>query len=199
MISIRESIFESNSSSCHSLTITKCPVQKIVDFNNGSRAYVCIQDRDDFYTLEETAEKLIQDIQIVDDWRSDDYYLFGGDELSNIWTGSDSDIEDFKNAINWLKQNLTVEMFCWAFDENHDSESTPFISRKILQVLLRMVIEKVWSSPLLLRKDMPWGLGRVTSIRDTDNSDVTVNLETGELCVYDEDKSEVRVELNFRD
>lgn len=206
MKSIRESVFESNSSSCHSMTITKCPVQDIVDFNNGSKVYVCMQKNykdgpgDGFYTLEEVAKKLIQDIQDVDGYQSS-WYQFGGEDIANIWTSSDSDVEDFENTMNWLKQNLSVELFCWAFDEKYKCTSIPFISRKILQGLLRAIIESVWNSPLLLKDDLPYGPGQVTSIYSTDDSDVEVNKETGELYIYEslKDKSEVCVELEFRD
>lgn len=206
MKSIRESVFESNSSSCHSMTIAKCPVQDIIDFNNGSKVYVCMQKNykdgpgDGFYTLEEVAKKLIQDIQDVDAYQIS-WYQFGGDDIVNVWTSSDSDVEDFENVMNWLKQNLSVEMFCWAFDEKYKRTSIPFISRKILQGLLRAVIESVWNSPLLLREDLPFGPGQVTSIYGTGDSDVEVNKETGELYIYEslKDKSEVCVELEFRD
>lgn len=112
-----------------------------------------------------------------------------------------SQVEDFKNTMNWLKQNLSVELFCWAFDENYKCTSIPFISRKILQGLLRAIIESVWNSPLLFREDLPFGPGQVTSIYGTGDSDVEVNKETGELYIYEslKDKSEVCVELEFRD
>lgn len=206
MKSIRESVFESNSSSCHSMTIAKCPVQDIVDFNNGSKVYVRLQTTykeglgDGFYTLEEVAKKLVQDIQGADDYQSS-WYQFGGEDIANIWTSSDSDVEDYKNVMEWLRQNLSVEMFCWAFDENYKYTSVPFMSRKILQGLLRMVIETVWDSPLLLRDELPYGPGQVTSIYGVDDSEVGVNKQTGELYIHEsaKDKSEVRVELEFRD
>lgn len=203
MISVRESIFESNSSSCHTMTIVNCPVQDITDFNNGSKVYVRIQKdyKDEpgagFYTFETVAKKLIQDIQGVDEWSN--WCLFGGADIADIWTSTESDTEDFKNAMNWLKQNLTVEMFCWAFDKKYNCETVPFISRKILQGLLRMAIETVWNSPLLLREDLPHGSGNVCSIYGTDDSDVDVDEKTGELCIHEKNKSGVCVKLDFRD
>lgn len=60
-------------------------------------------------------------------------------------------IEDFENFKNYFAENLSEDMFEWAFN---DSKEKKYFSKYLIRAFIRFWIEEVWYSPLLKIDDL---------------------------------------------
>ena len=190
MISIRESVFETNSSSCHSLSMN-CKRKDIEDFNAGELYYVELPGDTDnhFHKAEEIVEKLRDVDPTVVDF-SEGSYTYGID----IWNYDKGDVEDQKNFANWLIDNVTADMLDWVFSE----DATPkYFSKKILKVALQAIADSAWYSPLWKIEDF-FDNGLDISISRDFGSDVDLDARAKKFTVHeDADNSNVNIKFDF--
>ena len=181
MISIRENVFETNSSSCHSLTMN-CKKEDIEKFNNGELWYVEFPGEyrcNKFHTTEEIVAKMKE----IDPDDVDLTYGYGTfSEGLEIWSYDDADITDEKNFVKWLLDSLNIEMFNWVFD---NEDTTPkYFSKKILRRAIESIVESAWNSPLYTVEDFFDYKGNVCGI-SADYSDIKMNKETKQFDIYE--------------
>jgi hypothetical protein len=194
MISIRENVFETNSSSCHSLTMN-CKKEDIEKFNKGELWYVEFPGEyrcNKFHTTEEIVAKMKE----IDPGDVDLTYGYGTftDGLE-IWSYDDADIADEKNFVKWLLDNLNLEMFEWVFN---DDPTPKYFSKKILRRAIESIVESAWNSPLYTVEDFFDYKGNVCDI-SSDYSDVKMNKETKQFDIYENaDPNNIRIEIDFR-
>lgn len=195
MISIRENVFETNSSSCHSLTMN-CTKKDIEKFNNGELWYVEFPGEyrcNKFHTTEEIVAKMKE----IDPDDVDLTYGYGTfSEGLEIWSYDDADIADEKNFVKWLLDSLNIEMFNWVFD---NEDTTPkYFSKKILRRAIESIVESAWNSPLYTVEDFFDYKGNVCNI-SSDYSDIKMNRETKQFDIYENaDPNNIRIEMDFR-
>lgn len=195
MISIRENVFETNSSSCHSLTMN-CTKKDIEKFNNGELWYVEFPGEyrcNKFHTTEEIVAKM-KKIDPGDVDLTYGYRTFS--EGLEIWSYDDADIADEKNFVKWLLDSLNIEMFNWIFD---NEDTTPkYFSKKILRRAIESIVESPWNSPLYIVEDFFDYKGNVCNI-SSDYSDIKMNKETKQFDIYENaDPNNIRIEMDFR-
>lgn len=205
MISIREKVFETNSSSCHSLTILGASKETLERFNDNELFYCYIPTSigkgDNFYTAGEICGALIllgcQGVETIR-FTGYDSYNFTEGEITDIWNdGNESDRADRLNYLKWFFKNLSPEMIEWTFSEDPEPK---FLSRKLLKLTIETLIEENFSSPIVKVKDLfdihkNWG---VCSIYRTDSSEVFMNGETKQLEPYNKNKDTYDIILEFR-
>lgn len=205
MLSIRESVFETNSSSCHSISFN-CSQEELKDFNDGKLFYTEFTGKgfltnksmlSDFHTAEEIVNKLKQDIDVksVDLSRS---YFSDGD--FDIWDYSEEDIQDQTNFVEWFVNNLTADMLIWAFS---DDPKPKYFSRKIIKTTLQLIVDNIWYSPLWGVKDFFSLDGEGYSslrISAEHTSNVKLDRETKQLVLEDsaKDKNSISIEFDIR-
>lgn len=194
MISIRENVFETNSSSCHSLTMN-CKKEDIEKFNNGELWYVEFPGEyrcNKFHTTEEIVTKM-KEIDPSDVDLSYGYGTFS--EGLEIWSYDDADIADEKNFVKWLLDSLNLEMFEWVFN---DDPTPKYFSKKILRRAIESTVESAWNSPLYTIEDFFDYKGKVCNI-SSDYSDIKMNKETKQFDIYENaDPNNIRIEMDFR-
>lgn len=194
MTSIRENVFETNSSSSHSLTMN-CKKEDIEKFNNGELWYVEFPEEyrcNKFHTTEEIVAKM-KEIDPDDVDLSYGYGTFS--EGLEIWSYDDGDIADEKIFVKWLLDNLNLEMFEWVFN---DDPTPKYFSKKILRRAIESIVEGAWSSPLYTVEDFFDYKGSVCNI-SVDSNDIKMNKETKQFDIYENaDPNNIRIEMNFR-
>lgn len=196
MISVRENVFESNSSSCHSLSLSGISPEKLVAFNNGELYYLDAGQDKGFFTAEEVVRKFKQIVPEVDDVDITGFSTFTGD--INVWDSIPSDYADASNFVHWILENLNVEMLEWAFDKN---DTTPkYFSKKIIKTTLQKIAESVWYSPLYKIDDFFDYNGNICGVYDTDGSDIIVEPHAQKLLPYKQaaKKDSFNLEIEFR-
>lgn len=194
MISIRENVFETNSSSCHSLTMN-CKKEDIEKFNNGELWYVEFPGEyrsNKFHTTEEIVAKM-KKIDLGDVDLTYGYGTFS--EGLEIWSYDDADIADEKNFVKWLLDSLNLEMFEWIFN---DDPTPKYFSKKILRRAIESIVESAWTSPLYTVEDFFDYKGNVCDI-SVDYSDIKMNKKTKQFDIYENaDPNNIRIEMDFR-
>lgn len=195
MISIRESVFETNSSSCHSLTMT-CKKEDVEKFNKGELWYVEFPGEyrcNRFHTTEE----IVNELKKIDPKDVDLNYGYGTFTHGlEVWTYDEGDNEDQEMFTKWLIDNVSVDMFNWIYS---DDPTPKYFSRKILKLALESIIETAWNSPLYKIDDFFDYKGNICGI-DTDyGSDIKMNKETKQFDIYEKaDPNSIRIEIDFR-
>lgn len=190
MISIRESVFETNSSSCHSLSMN-CKRKDIEDFNAGKLYYVELPGdiHNYFHKAEDIVEKLRDVDPVVVDF-SGGRYTHGID----IWNYDKEDIEDQKNFANWLIENVTADMLDWAFS---DDPTPKYFSKKIIKNALQEIATSAWYTPLWKIEDF-FDNGLSISISRDFGSDVDLDARAKKFTVREgADNSNVSIKFDF--
>ena len=200
MISVRENVFETNSSSCHSLTLTTSK-DKLERFNKGELFYCYMPDvrREDFFTAEEICGALLilgstGNYEFI----SDDWHRFT-DGCLDFWDDSKAvDKIDRTNYLKWFFANLNPEMIEWAFSE---TDTTPkYVSKKLIKLTIQILIEDNFNSPIVKINDLfdvaskKW---HVCSIYEAEYSDARLDEKTKQLKTYT-DKETYDIRLEFR-
>jgi len=200
MLSIREGVFETNSSSCHSISFN-CSQEELKDFNDGKLFYTVFPGKgilklSDFHTAEEIVNKLKQDI----DGKRIDVSRGSFSEDFDIWDYSEEDRQDQTNFVEWFVNNLTTDMLIWAFS---DDPKPKYFSRKIIKITLQLIVDDLWYSPL-------WGVKDFFSLNGDGynslrisaefGSDVKLDQETKQLVLedYAKDKNSISIEFDIR-
>jgi len=193
MISIRENVFETNSSSCHSMTLS-CKREVVDDFNAGKLFYVEFPGenrQNSFHTPEEVVEKL-KNI-LPDEAKVSDYDTFS--RSIDVWTYENDDQIDEKNFIKWLLDNLTVDMLEWAFSNDLEPK---YFSRKIIKTALQNIVSSAWCSPLWKVDDF-FNNDNSIDVSAMDDSDVDLDYNAKKFVIEDTvDNPIVRIKLDFR-
>lgn len=204
MLSIRESVFETNSSSCHSISFN-CSQEELKDFNDSKLFYTVFPGKGfltrksmlpDFHTAEEIVNKLKQDI----DGKSVDLSRGSFSEEFNIWDYSEEDVQDQTNFVEWFVNNLTADMLIWAFS---DDPKPKYFSRKIIKTTLQLIVDDLWYSPLWGIKDFFSLDGECFNslcISAEPTSDVKLDQETKQLVLkdYAKDRNSISIEFDIR-
>ena len=113
-------------------------------------------------------------------------------------------IEDFENFKNYFAENLSEDMFEWAFG---DSKEKKYFSKYLIRSFIRFWIEEIWYSPLLKIEDLSkedWGNNISIQLNggDYDYDRGSFKLKDGKLIPFSEkweDDSEYEFAINLRD
>ena len=113
-------------------------------------------------------------------------------------------IEDFENFKNYFAENLSEDMFEWAFG---DSKEKKYFSKYLIRSFIRFWIEEIWYSPLLKIEDLSkedWGNNISIQLNggDYDYDRGSFKLKDGKLIPFSEkweDGSEYEFAINLRD
>ena len=193
MISIREGVFETNSSSCHSMTLS-CKREVVDDFNARKLFYVEFPGeyrQNSFHTPEEVVEQL-KNIY------PDEAEVSGYSRFSrglDLWVYEEDDRVDERNFIKWLLDNVTVDMLEWAFSNDPEPK---YFSRKIIKTALQNIVSSVWYSPLWKVDDFFNNENHVY-VSAMDGSDVDLDCNAKKFVIRDTVENPiVRIELDFR-
>ena len=200
MISVREGTFETNSSSCHAMTLT-VDKDKLERFNKGELFYCYMPEirREDFFTAEEICGALLI-LGTTTECKFGDYCCgdFIEGDIGDIWNDNfEGESQDKKNYLKWFFANLCPSMITWAFS---DDPSPKYFSKKIIKMTIQALVEENFDSPIVTVRDLfnvgdkRWG---IEGISPTDNSDVYMDRSTEQLLSY-RDRDQYRVELEFR-
>lgn len=154
MKTIRPGTFETNSSSCHTITL-KATKKQIDEFNEGKRWYFWNWDSDNcerldmFATLEEVypqVEKLILSPELENLKTSDiGYYSRGSEYGIDIcylpWDSSEEYIEkDFEKFKKYISENICFDMFRFAMEDDYDNPK--YFSKVILRGFFQELLLK---------------------------------------------------------
>lgn len=219
MKSIRQYTFETNSSSAHSMVVPNIKKIEIDNFNEGKTWY-CNVGRNynkPFWTTAELVEELKKTIdteeyknmscdRCIDEKFSPVANPFEG--IWNTWNLTEDEektvIEDFENFKGYIAENLSEDMFEWAFG---DSKEKKYFSKYLIRAFIRYWIEEVWYSPLLKIDDLSkenWANDISIQLNGGDyNYDKgSFKLKDGKLVPFDEkweDGREYDFAINLRD
>ena len=218
MKSIRQGTFETNSSSAHSLVVPNIKKIEIDNFNAGKTWYCYVGRHYDkpFWTTTELVEELKKSAKTEEFERLSIGYVdlkfspvanpFEG--IWNTWGLTKEEeqnvIEDFENFKNYFAENLSEDMFEWAFG---DSKEKKYFSKYLIRSFIRFWIEEIWYSPLLKIEDLSkedWGNNISIQLNggDYDYDRGSFKLKDGKLIPFSEkweDGSEYEFAINLRD
>ena len=218
MKSIRQGTFETNSSSTHSLVVPNIKKTEIDNFNEGKTWY-CYAGRHydkPFWTTTELVEELKKSTETEEFARLSIGYVglkFSpvANPFEGIWNtwGLTKDeekdvIEDFENFKNYFAENLSEDMFEWAFG---NSKEKKYFSKYLIRAFIRFWIEEIWYSPLLKIDDLSkenWGNGISIQLNggDYDYDRGSFKLKDGKLIPFSEkweEGHEYDFAINLRD
>lgn len=162
---IRYNTFETNSSSCHSLTVLVTK-EDIDAFNSGELWYCMIDGNNDkcFWTTTEIVENLWKTINTSNfkEMSIKNYIYLKFSESKNpfdgIWNISNKTeeeqkdiVEDFECFKDYIANELSIDMFNWAFSK---SKERKYFSKYLIKAFIRYWIEYSWYSPLLKITDI---------------------------------------------
>lgn len=192
MKSIRQGTFETNSSSAHSMVVPNIKKIEIDNFNAGKTWYCCIDYNHNkpFWTTAELVEELKKStkteeferlsVGYVDLKFSPVYNPFEG--IWNTWGLTKDEeqnvIEDFENFKSYFAENISEDMFEWAFS---DSKEKKYFSKYLIRAFIRFWIEEVWYSPLLKIDDLS---------KENWANDISIQLNGGD---YDYDRGDFKL------
>lgn len=210
MKTIRRGTFETNSSSCHSITVN-CTKKELDEFNEGKRFYFYSYstnfNKEAFLTLEEAYELFKSYVDNSDVLESEisSYML---EEANNYgvclaplpWDSYEEYIKkDFERFKTYFKDNLCFDMFKFALDDNY--ENPKYFSKAILRSFIQyimiyqgcplMSIENLRNTESYNQEyasDVSWRSGFYQK-----NKDVTSIVE----CYNDKLKDDDRVHVNI--
>lgn len=208
---IRKETFETNSSSCHTLTVTTTKTE-VEEFNNNKRIYADLSNfglGENFHKFEDVAKVLAEtihspkfdDIQNSSLWSSfykEDYVICDS-------CNSDEADQDFENLKEWMKVNFSTDMLEWAFTDKKDPKMFPI--KSIIKRFICAWAEALYIGPLLTIKDFKDGGDGPgnTYVCKMDGSDAYWDEKSGKIVLYDykelgyENPEKYLVELDFRD
>jgi len=218
MKSIRQGTFETNSSSAHAMVVPNIKKIEIDNFNEGKTWYCYVNRHYDkpFWTTAELVEELKKSTKTEEFERLSIGYVdlkfspvsnpFEG--IWNTWGLTKEEeknvIEDFENFKNYFAENLSEDMFEWAFS---DSKEKKYFSKYLIRAFIRFWIEEIWYSPLLKIDDLSkenWG--NEVSIQlnggDYDYDKGSFKLKEGKLIPFSEkweEDHEYDFAINLRD
>jgi len=218
MKSIRQGTFETNSSSAHAMVVPNIKKIEIDNFNEGKTWYCYVNHHYDkpFWTTAELVEELKKSTKTEEFERLSIGYVdlkfspvsnpFEG--IWNTWGLTKEEeknvIEDFENFKNYFAENLSEDMFEWAFS---DSKEKKYFSKYLIRAFIRFWIEEIWYSPLLKIDDLSkenWG--NEVSIQlnggDYDYDKGSFKLKEGKLIPFSEkweEDHEYDFAINLRD
>lgn len=86
--------------------------------------------------------------------------------------------EDFENFKSYIAENLSEDMFNWAFG---DSKEKKYFSKYLIRAFIRFWIEEVWYSPLLKIDDLS---------KENWANDISIQLNGGD---YDYDRGSFKL------
>lgn len=193
MKSIRQDTFETNSSSCHSMVVPNIKKIEIDNFNEGKTWYSYVRGNHNkpFWTAAELVEELkktvgteeyknMSCVGYIDMKFSPIANPFEG--IWNTWNLTEEEeknvIEDFENFKSYITENLSVDMFEWAFG---DSKEKKYFSKYLIRAFIRFWIEEVWYSPLLKIDDLS---------KENWANDISIQLNGGD---YDYDRGSFKL------
>lgn len=210
MKTIRHGTFETNSSSCHTITIT-CTPQELEEFNEGKRWYYYhwanCERVEKFATLEELyteVAKIIKSPEFEKFTTNDFSYESGSNYGINIqdlpWENSFGEeyIEkDFQKFKKYIIDNISFDMFRFAMEDDYDDP------RYFSKVILRSFFQKFFMSngcPLM----------KITDLGDTYSSSCSPDIKwipneysnaTHKILItdYAKDKEKIEVNIDIRD
>ena len=212
MKTIRQGTFETNSSSCHTITIT-CTPQELEEFNEGKRWYYYNWTNggrvEKFATLEELypeVAKIIMSPEFEEFTTKDlSYYEDGSEYGLNIkelpWEHNYNDEEyiekDFQKFKKYVVDNFSFDMFRFAMED--DYEDPRFFSK----VILRSFFQKFF-----MNTGCP--LFKITDLGDTYSSSCSPDIRwipneysnaTHKILItdYAKDKEKIEVNIDIRD
>lgn len=113
-------------------------------------------------------------------------------------------IEDFENFKNYFAENLSEDMFEWAFS---NSKEKKYFSKYLIRAFIRFWVEEVWYSPLLKIEDLSkenWGNDISIQLNggDYDYDRGSFKLKDGKLVPFSEkweEGHEYEFAINLRD
>jgi len=191
---------------------------EIDNFNAGKTWYCYVDHHYDkpFWTTTELVEELKKSAKTEEFERLSIGYVdlkfspvanpFEG--IWNTWSLTKEEeknvIEDFENFKNYFAENLSEDMFEWAFG---DSKEKKYFSKYLIRSFIRFWIEEIWYSPLLKIEDLSkedWGNNISIQLNggDYDYDRGSFKLKDGKLIPFSEkweDGSEYEFAINLRD
>lgn len=212
MKTIRLGTFETNSSSCHTITL-KCTPKELQEFNEGKRYYFYHFDYDNYKRIESfvTLEEIYPEVAKVvlspefENFTTDDFSYESASKYGiNIqdlpWEnafGEEYIEKDFQKFKKYIIDNISFDMFRFAMEDDYDDP------RYFSKVILRSFFQKFFMSngcPLMKITDLDntYSSSCSSDIRWIPNeySNATHKIEISEWA---KDKELIEVNIDIRD
>lgn len=205
MKTIRSGTFETNSSSCHTITL-KATKKQIDEFNEGKRWYFYNSNlgwndpkREALLNFDELFEVLndaVKNTDVVEKTYCQDYCLrfsdFGVDIYGLPWGRDDDEVvkKDYDRFKKYFVDNFDKDMFRFALDDEYDNPK--YFSKIILRSFIYYIFDEL-GCPIMTIENL-----KNTHSSSCDRSQVYLDRKTDKLEFYSNDWADDQIiEVNI--